>query len=57
MYRWRATYLWRALDEGYNYVLDFTSIRGLHTKLWASKVAKIPISKILGILKQNDIWV
>ncbi len=33
--------------------LNFTSIRGLHTKLWASKVAGVPI---LGILGQNDIW-
>jgi hypothetical protein len=46
MFRWCATYCWKALDEGYNFVLDLTSIGGLHTKLWASKVAKVLISKI-----------
>ncbi len=42
------------LDEGYNFPLDLTSIEGLHKKLWASKVAGVPISGVLG---QNDIWV
>jgi hypothetical protein len=28
--RWRATYHWKALDEGYNFVLDLISIGGLH---------------------------
>jgi hypothetical protein len=55
--RWHATYHWKDLDKDYNFVWDFTSIKGLHTKLWASKVAGIPISGILGLLKQNDIWV
>jgi len=54
VFRWRATYCWKNLDEGYNFTLDFTSIRGLHIMLWASKVAGVPI---LGILRQNDIWV
>jgi hypothetical protein len=49
MCRWRATYRWKALDEGYNFALDFISIGGLHAKLWAPKVA--------GVLRQNDIWV
>jgi hypothetical protein len=30
--RWRATYHWKALNEGYNFALDFMSIRGLHAK-------------------------
>jgi hypothetical protein len=47
--RWRATYRWKVLDEGYNFDLDFTSIRGLYMKLWASKVAKVQISRILGL--------
>jgi hypothetical protein len=38
--RWHATYRWKALDEGYNFVFDL--IKGLHTKLWASKVVKVP---------------
>jgi hypothetical protein len=31
--RQRATYPWKALDEGYNFALDLIVIRGLHTKL------------------------
>jgi hypothetical protein len=46
MWRWRATYHWKALDEGYNFALKLTSIRGLHTKLWASKVARIPLGNL-----------
>jgi len=34
------------LDESYNFASDFTSIEGLHTKLWASKVTR---ALILGI--------
>jgi hypothetical protein len=50
MCRWRATYLWKALDEGYNFSLDLISIEGLHAKLWAPEVAKVPslgISRLL----------
>ncbi len=47
--RWCATYHWKALNEGYNFSLDLTSIRGLHTKSWASKVARIPILGISGL--------
>jgi hypothetical protein len=39
-------YRWKALDKGYNFTLNLTSIGGLHTKLWDSKVARIPISRI-----------
>jgi hypothetical protein len=41
--RWRVTYRWKALDKSYNFTLDLISIIGLHTKLWASKVARVPI--------------
>ncbi len=47
--RWCAKYCWKALNDGYNFVLNFTSIKGLHTKLWAPKVT--------WVLGQNDIWV
>jgi hypothetical protein len=40
--RWLATYYWKALDKGYNFAYDFILIGGLHTKLWASKVARVP---------------
>jgi len=47
--RWRATYSWKALDEGYNFALDLISIRGLHTKLWRPKVVRIPTLAISGL--------
>ncbi len=40
--RWRATYRWKFLNEGYNFVLDLNSIEGLQRKLWAPKVAGVP---------------
>jgi hypothetical protein len=49
MCRWRATYRWKPLDKGYNFALDLISIRGLQTKLWAPKVAKVPTLKISGL--------
>jgi hypothetical protein len=49
------------LNKGYNFVLNLTSIGGLQKKLWASKVAGVPISRILGLPLGNpglkDIWV
>jgi len=49
MCRWCAIYHWKALDEGYNFVLGLISIKGLHAKLWALKVAGIPIVRISGL--------
>jgi len=40
--KWRVTYHWKALNDSYNFVSDLISIRGLHRKLWAPKVSKIP---------------
>jgi hypothetical protein len=36
-------YCWKDLKKGYNFALNLTSIGGLHTKLWASKAARILI--------------
>jgi len=36
-------------DEGCNFTLEFTSIGGLHTKLWAFKIARVPILRISGL--------
>jgi hypothetical protein len=47
--RWHATYLWKALDERYNFTSNHTSIRGLLAKLWGSKVAGVPIGAISGL--------
>jgi hypothetical protein len=33
MCKWCMTYRLKALNEGYNFALDFISIGGLHTKL------------------------
>jgi hypothetical protein len=40
--RWHATYLWKDLNEGYNFSLDLILTGGLHAKLWAPKVARVP---------------
>ncbi len=47
--RWCATYHWKACNKGYNFVSDLISIIGLHTKLWAPKVVKVPTLGILGL--------
>jgi len=44
-----ATYLWKDLDETYNFTLDRISIQGFLAKLWGSKLAGVPtwaISKL-----------
>jgi hypothetical protein len=51
--KWRAIYRWKALDEGYNFFLDLISIRGLNTKLQASKFVKVPILGISGFLFES----
>jgi len=43
MFRWIATYRWKALDKGYNFALDLISIRSMHAKLWVPKVAGVPL--------------
>jgi hypothetical protein len=48
--RWFATYRWKAFDEGYNVSTNLASVKGFHKKLWASKVAGVPILRILGLL-------
>jgi hypothetical protein len=45
-WRWCATYCWKALDEGYNFVLKLISTGGLKRKLWAPKVAGVPSLRI-----------
>jgi hypothetical protein len=47
--RWRATYHWKALDEGYNFALDLILIGGLKKKLWAPKITEIPSLRISGL--------
>ncbi len=42
-----ATYRWKALNDGYNFALDFLIIGSLHAKLCASKVVRVLIMGIL----------
>jgi hypothetical protein len=44
--RSRATYHWKALDEGYNFASNQIPIEGLHTKLWTPEFVKVPIVEI-----------
>jgi len=48
-----VTYRWKALDEGYNFALDLILIGGLHAKLWAYKVTRIPDVKISGLPSES----
>jgi hypothetical protein len=58
--RWCATNRWKVIDEGYNFVLDLISIRGLHTKLWKPKSRESQLWEFsdshLGVSGQNVIW-
>jgi hypothetical protein len=47
--KWRATYRWKAPNEGYNFSLDLIVIRGLHAKLWAPKVVRVLGVRISGL--------
>jgi hypothetical protein len=48
-----VTYYWKALDKGYNFISDLISIGGLNTKLWGSKVTRVPTLAILGFPLRN----
>jgi hypothetical protein len=45
-FKQRVTYHWKALDQGYNFALYFITIRSLHAKLCALKVARVLIVRI-----------
>jgi hypothetical protein len=51
--RRRATYRWKALEKGYRFSLNIITIRGLHKKLCALKVAGVLVDAISG---QKAIW-
>jgi len=52
-WRWRATYRWKALNEGYNFASDLISIKSLHAKLWRPKVAGVPTLAISRLPLRN----
>jgi hypothetical protein len=37
----KATYSWKAFNEGYKFALNLASIRALHKKLWAFKMVSL----------------
>ncbi len=45
----RVTYHWKALDKGYNFALNLIALEGLHAKLWAPKVTRVPYVGISGL--------
>ncbi len=49
MFKWRATYHWKALHEDYNFALDLISIECMHAKLWDPKVGTPATLTILGL--------
>jgi hypothetical protein len=49
MYMWHTIYLWKALDEEYNFALDLISIGGPHAKLWGLKVVGVSTLAISGV--------
>ncbi len=49
MCRWRTTYHWKSLDEGYNFASNLISIGGLHVKLWHLKVTGVLTLAISGL--------
>jgi hypothetical protein len=55
-----ATYQWKALDKGYNFVSDLITIRGFHAKFTPPKLRKSQLWEFryshLGVLGQKVIW-
>jgi hypothetical protein len=51
--RQHPTYRWKALDKSYSFALDLIAIGGLHAKLCAAKVARVPVVGILGLSLGN----
>jgi len=47
--KWRATYCWKALDEGYNFASYRISIQSLIAELWGSKVTGVLTWAISGL--------
>jgi hypothetical protein len=56
MFKWRATYHWKSLDEGYNFAFDLISIRDVHKKLWAPKIAWVPTLGTSGLGSLETKW-
>ncbi len=42
-------YIWKALNEGYNFALNLISVGGLYAKLWGPKIAEVSTLGISGL--------
>jgi hypothetical protein len=51
--RRRATYRWKAFDEGYNFASDRVAIEAFHKKLCALKVPGVPVGGISGLPRES----
>jgi len=49
VWRWSATHRWKALKEGYKFVLDFIPIGGRSEKLWTPKILGVQTRTISGL--------
>ncbi len=49
MCRWLATYRSKAVNQGYNFFSNLITIKGLHVKLCALKVARVLVMRISGL--------
>jgi hypothetical protein len=54
--RRRATYRWKAIDEGYNFALDHVAIRALYKKLCALKVPGMKSHLDVGSLESHKVY-
>jgi hypothetical protein len=42
MCKWRVTFRWKNLDEGYNFAANLITIGGLYAKLWGPQNCESP---------------
>jgi hypothetical protein len=61
VYKWHVTYFLKAFNKGYNFVLDFTLIKGLHKKNMAFQNVESSNfesfkTPTMGVSGQDDIW-
>jgi hypothetical protein len=50
VFRWSATWSWKALAKSYKIALDLIPIRGLSKKLWMPKILRVQTEIVLGLL-------
>jgi hypothetical protein len=48
--RWNATHHWKVVKESYKFALDLIPIGGLSKELWATKILRVQIEIVSGLL-------